>query len=72
MLGQHGKEERIEPGPVGWPVQAKRRRRSALFLRGGHHGNHGFVKQNKDQKVRTGRTPSVLVRVTSNVHLVKK
>ena len=29
-------------------------------------------KQNKDQKVRPGRTPSVLVRATCNVHLVKK
>jgi len=63
-LGQHGKEEKIEPGPVGWPVQAKRRRRSALFLQRGHHGIHGFVKQNEDKKARTGCTPSVLVRVT--------
>ena len=71
-LGQHGKNEKFEPGPVGWPVQSKRRRRSSPFSRRGHHGIHGFVKQNKHQKVRTGRTPSVLVRVTCNVHLVQK
>ena len=58
------KDKTFEPEPVGWPVQAKRRRRSALFLQRGHHGIHGFVKQNEDKKARTGCTPSVLVRVT--------